>query len=504
MNVRSGILRLAPFALMLAVVLLSLAAAPRPARAADGPSPAEIVPFDSAKAAAAALISDPAAATRAYLESVPAERREKTRAYQRGGRLLGLVDFVFNQLLVLGFLLLSGASARLRSFVARHTPSRAMQTALYWFIFTGVTWAVGFPLSAYQGYRREKAYGLLTQGFDGWMRDQFISLLMAAILGGLALMLLYAILRRSKGRWWLWGWLTSVALMVVIVVIEPVFLAPAFNKFTPLPDSPLKQSLLSMAREQHVPAKDVFMVDASRRTQRISAYVNGLFGTMRVVMYDNTLRRCTPDEVRTVIGHEMGHYVLRHVWIGIAVLGAVFLLGFLFVRWAFDWVRVRWPQMGVEGVGDVAGLPLLLLLFSLFFFVAEPINANMTRIMETQADSFALDAARAPEAAATVFLKLGEYRDLDPGELEEIVFYDHPSGRNRIRHAMEWRAAHAGAGAGANYGAGAGANYGAGAGANYGAGAGANYGAGAGAGAGAHSGAGAGLDSSAGAGAAPR
>jgi STE24 endopeptidase len=432
-------MRVVPLLVMLLCALAALAS-PAPARATGPATPVALVPFDSARAAAAAQISDPAAATRAYLESVPAERRARTRAYQRGGRVLGLVDFGWNTLLVLGVLLLSGASARIREWARSLTGSRALQVGVYWLAFLAITAVTGFPLSWYSGYRREKAYGLLTQDFGSWMGDQLLGLAMAAILGGLAMMLLYAVLRRAGRLWWLWGWVVTVVLLVVTLVIQPVFLAPAFNKFTPLPDSPLKQSLLAMAREHRVPAHNVFQMNASKRSERIGAYVNGLFGTMRVVVYDTTLRRCTADEVRMVVGHEMGHYVLGHMWRLLAILAGMFLAGFLFVRWAFARAAARWPGMGVEGVGDVAGLPLLLLLFSVFTFVTAPLNNNVTRLDEIAADGFGLTASRAPDAAATVFLKLGEYRDLDPGELEEVVFYDHPSGRNRIRHAMEWKA----------------------------------------------------------------
>ncbi|HVP39932.1 MAG TPA: M48 family metallopeptidase [Candidatus Saccharimonadales bacterium] len=401
-----------------------------------------IAPFDSVKAAAAARITDPVAATRAYLESVPADRRAKTRAYSRGGWALNAVDFLWNTLLVLGVLLLTGFSARMRDAAQRITRSRALQTALYWVQFLAVTTVLGAPLAWYAGYHREKAYGLLTQSFSGWMRDQLVMLVMSAVLGGLGLIVLYAILRRASRRWWLWGWLTSLVFLVVLLVIEPVFLAPVFNKFTPLPDSPLKQSLLTMAHQHGVPAHDVFVMDASRRTQRISAYVNGIFGTMRVVIFDTTIKRCTVDEVRSVVGHEMGHYVLKHMWHLVLVQATILLLAFLFVRWTFGWATRRWPRMGISGVGDVAGLPLLLLLFAVFMTVTQPLQSADSRMVETQADSFGLDAARAPEAMATVFLKLGEYRDLDPTPLEEWLFYDHPCGRSRILHAMEWRAQH--------------------------------------------------------------
>jgi STE24 endopeptidase len=233
--------------------------------------------------------------------------------------------------------------------------------------------------------------------------------------------------------------------VVVGVALGPVFIAPIFNKFTPVHDEAIRQSILQMAHDKGVPADDVYETDISRRSDRITAYVAGALGTTRVVMGDTALKRCTPDEIRMIMGHEMGHYVLNHVWKGLAFFGVVIVAGFLFVRWSFAWAVARWPNMGVRGIGDVAGLPLFLLLLSLFFAATAPLLNTHTRAIETEADEFGLDASQAPDAAATTFLKLGEYRDLDPHPLVEVFFFDHPSGRNRIRHAMDWKAAHAAA-----------------------------------------------------------
>ncbi|HEY6546601.1 MAG TPA: M48 family metallopeptidase, partial [Vicinamibacteria bacterium] len=381
---------------------------------------------------------DPAAATRAYLESVPAERRARTKAYATGNYALELADGAFS-LLVLAALLGTGSSKRIRDRAERLTGRPPLQTAAYFVAFLLLTTVLGFPLTLYRSYFREKAYGLLTQGFPDWLLDQGKALALGAVLGSLVLMALYGVLRRAPRTWWVWGSALLVSVVIVLVALGPVFIAPLFNTFRPVHDEEVRQEILAMAHAQGIPADDVFETDISRRSDRVTAYVAGALGTTRIVMADTTLRRCSRDEIRMIMGHEMGHYVLNHVWKGIGLFAVTILLGFLFVRWAFAGAIRRWPGMGVRGIGDVAGLPLLLALLSLFLALVSPVLNTVGRHHELESDTFGLEASRAPEAAATTFLKLGEYRDLDPHPLVELVFFDHPSGRVRIRNAMEWK-----------------------------------------------------------------
>jgi len=226
-------------------------------------------------------------------------------------------------------------------------------------------------------------------------------------------------------------------------VIWPVFIAPLYNHYSPLPDSPLKAQILSLARANDVPAANVFLVDASRQSTRVSANVSGFLGTARISLNDNLLKQGTPDEVLAVMGHEMGHYVMGHVIRGILMDGLVIILGFGFANWgyllALDFFGGQWQ---VRKVSEVAGLPLLAAMASLYFFLATPLTNSITRTAEYQADLFGLNAVRKPDAFASVMLKLSSYRKLEPGKWEEILFYDHPSGRTRIETAMRWKKEH--------------------------------------------------------------
>ncbi|MCI0618612.1 M48 family metallopeptidase [bacterium] len=400
-----------------------------------------VAPFDLQKAEEASKIKDPVIATKAYLDSVPLERREKTKAYAHGNYFLDIVEFFFLSAILL-WLVISGLSVRFRNFAQRITKKPSLQTAIYWFQFFVVITLIQFPLNIYTSYYREKKYDLLTQSFSHWLSDQAIGFFLGAFLGAVLLMALYAVLRKTPRTWWLWGSLVMILFLVVTIAIAPVFIMPLFNKFTPIKNSELRENILKMAHEHGIHANEVYEMDASKRTDRISAFVNGILGTTRIVMFDNTLKRCTPQEIQMIMGHEMGHFVLNHVWRGVAYFSVLIILGFLFVRWAFNRFVLRRPNLGIESVADPAGLPLLWLLLGIFLFITSPITNTFSRSQELQADNFGLDASHQPDAAATTFLKLGEYRELDPTPTVEFLFFDHPSGQTRILNSMKWKASH--------------------------------------------------------------
>jgi len=229
----------------------------------------------------------------------------------------------------------------------------------------------------------------------------------------------------------------------VQLVIYPVFIAPLTNHYTPLPDSPIKKEILSLARANQIPAENVWTFDASRQSNRISANVSGFLGTTRISLNDNLLKQGTHDEVLAVLGHEMGHYVMGHALRNLLLDGLVTLAGFCFLHWGFWFAcELFGGQWQVRTVSEVAGLPLLAALGTLFLFLATPATNSITRMTEYQADIFGLNAVRKPDAFATVMLKLSTYRKLEPGRWEEMVFYDHPSGRTRIAAAMRWKKEH--------------------------------------------------------------
>ena len=385
---------------------------------------------------------DPVKATNVYLARVSGESRNRSDSYFEGGYVLILVDGLY-AVAVAALLLWAGISARMRNIAQRITRSRFWQVPIYVAMFIIATTVLMFPLTLYEGFFREHAYGLSNQNFVQWFRDFAVAFFVQLIGAAIALTLIYAVIRAAKRGWWAWATLVAVIFSAAVTMAVPVFISPLFNHYYPLAESPIKDKILSLARANGIPVDNVYEFDASRQSKRISANVSGLFGTTQVSLNDNLMNRCTPAEIEAVLGHEMGHYVLSHAFIGTTWFGLLILVAFLFLDRGFRALaNVFGGNWDVRSIDDPAGLPVLVALLSIFFVLATPVTNTISRTLEAQADIFGLNAARQPDGFATATLKLSEYRKLDPTPLEEFVFYDHPSGRTRIANAMRWKAWH--------------------------------------------------------------
>jgi len=381
-------------------------------------------------------------ATEAYINLLSDEDRARSDAYMEGGYWLELWNFVYG--LGLAWLLLgTRLSARMRNLAERVGRWRWLHTFIYSAQYVVIASVLSFPLTVYEGFFREHSYSLATQSFGAWMGDQFTSLAVGVLLGSFALTLIYAVIRKASNSWWIWGTGVSVLLLIFIVFISPIYISPLFNDYKTLEDSPLRTSIMSMAHANGIPADDVYWFDASRQSTRISANVSGLMGTTRISLNDNLLNRTAPEEVEAVMAHEMGHYVLNHGPKLIINFGLVLAFGFAFVAWGFNRALRRWGQSwDVRDIGDTAGLPLFMALLSIYFFAATPVTNSIIRVHETEADNYGLNVARQPDGFARVAMRLSEYRKISPGPWERFVFYDHPSGRDRVHMAMVWKSEH--------------------------------------------------------------
>ena len=389
---------------------------------------------------------DPAAATQAWLATVPRDKREKSDAYFEGGYWLLLWNFLFAAGISI-FLLASGISARLRDFAEDLAGSRNFGVACYVILYFLIVAALSFPLNVYEHFFREHQYGFATQSFLAWFCEQLIGFGLALLAGTLLLILLYTAFRRAPRTWWIWGAVMAVTAAIVLAFIAPVYVEPLFNSYKPITNPEIKNSILALARANQIPVKQVFEVDASRQTTRVSANVSGFLGTTRIALNDNLLKQCALPEIREVMAHEMGHYVLNHGAKLLTYLAIFTFIALALTRMLFDAAVSRWGQTwGIRGIADPAGLPLLALILTTLLFIATPLINTMIRVTEREADAFSINTSREPDAMASVALKLGTYRKLDPTPLEEFIFFDHPSGRNRIRMAMDWKAANLPAG----------------------------------------------------------
>ena len=379
------------------------------------------------------------AATEAYMAMIPPEATARSNSYFEGGYWLILWDFLYGSAICLLLLNLRW-SAKMRDLAERITRFRWLRDAIYWAQYLVLTTVLGFPLGYYEGYVREHKYGMATQSFWPWMGDEGKGLLLGLIFGAIAVMLLFAIVRRLYRTWWIWGAVAMTGLIMVVVAIGPVFIQPIFNKVNRLNDPKITVPILSMAHANGIPTNDVYQIDASRQTKRMSANVSGFANTMRITLNDNLLRRGSPEEIQAVMGHEMGHYVMNHIPKSIFFSAAVYLIFFAFLRWALKWTLARWgTRWQIRDITDPAVLPLVLLLAGIFFFVLTPVMNTETRTQEKEADMFGLNAARQPDGFAQAAIHLSEYRKMRPGPWEEKIFYDHPSGYDRIHSSMVWK-----------------------------------------------------------------
>jgi STE24 endopeptidase len=377
-------------------------------------------------------------ATQAYLNLLSPAQRAQSDAYFEGGYWLQLWGFAYG-LVVAAILLWGGISRWLRDLARRLSRRPWAYTWIYALLFVLAYFVLNLPWSVYVGFVREHQYDLATQDFAGWFGDALKGLLVSAIILPLILVAIYGAVRRAGARWWIWASGIAFVFTVFAMMLAPVYIEPLFNTYKPLRDGAAREAVLSLARANGIPTQNVVEFDASRQTTRISANVAGFAGTTRVALNDNLLDKTSLPEIKAVLGHEMGHYVLNHGLRGSIYFTLLLGFGFWFTHRLFDAALARWGgRLRLEGRADPAALPLAVAILSIFFLLATPLSNSIVRQMETEADAFGLNAAREPNGFAMVAMRLSTYRKIHPGALEEMVFYDHPSGYTRVHAAMTW------------------------------------------------------------------
>ncbi|VWX55837.1 M48 family metallopeptidase [Sphingorhabdus sp. 109] len=379
-------------------------------------------------------------ASRAYIDTLQGEELEKSNNYFEGGywlilwgALIGiLVDFVILQ---------SRFSARFRDWAERVTKRHWLQPALYALPYVIAGFLLTLPWTIYTGFFREQRYGLMSQSFGDWFGEQMIGLVISLLIFPLLVMAIFAVIRRAPKTWWLWGTGVVSIFLFIGMMLGPVFISPLFNDYHEMADGPMRDRIVAMAAEYDIPAENIYVFDQSKQHKRISANVSGIGPTIRISLNDNLLERTDPDEVAAVMGHELGHYVLGHTWRTIFILALIIGLGlFLVARLAPRLIERHGAKWGVRTISDPAAIPILSLILTAYFFAATPALNSLVRITESDADQFGLDTAREPDGFAKVAMRLSEYRKIEPGPVEEMLFFDHPSGATRVRMAMQWKA----------------------------------------------------------------
>ena len=367
----------------------------------------------------------------------------RMEAYSHGNYVLHVANFLWTAA-ILGLIVFSGFGATLQAWVERFTRSPNLKVAIYAVLLIVTSFVAALPFTVYSGFIRERRYGFANQTFAAWMGDQGKALLVSIVLQPIFFVVLYAAIRRLGRRWWMAGSCLAMLFAVFIIAVEPVFIAPLFNTFEPLKDARLRSDILALAGQEGIPANEVYQVDASRQSSHNNAYVAGLLGTQRIVLYDTVLKSFTPREIKSIMGHEMGHYVLHHIWKTVAFLAGIALPGLYLVDRVSRWIIESRPDLGIAAMSEPCSLPLIVLVLGVLLFLVGPAIATFSWMQEHQADLFGLESTRDPAAAASAFLKFGRL-DLDEYHVHqwiEALLYSHPSLENRVRCAQEYAREH--------------------------------------------------------------
>ncbi|WP_295527821.1 M48 family metalloprotease [Novosphingobium sp. Chol11] len=380
-------------------------------------------------------------ATQAWLATLSPAARVKSDAYFDGSQwnvLFGTVISVFVCWLMLRLRVLPGV----RDAMQRRGWRPWLGIIACAITFLAANTLITLPWTIYTQFWREQHFGLMNQSLGAWLGDQAIGFVLTILIGGPLLLLTYVVIRRWPRRWWLIGSGLVSALVTLAVLVSPVFIAPLFNTYTPMPQGPVRDRIVAMAKAYQVPADQIYVADESRQSDRISANVSGLGPTIRVTLNDNLLKQ-PPAMVAAVMGHELGHYVLGHSWRLILLISLLFAAQFWIAAMIVPAaIRLGGQRWKVRAIGDPASMPVFAAVLAVLSLVSLPLLNTVIRVSESEADAFGLDAAREPDAFAATAMKLSNYRKIAPGALEEAVLFDHPSGRTRVRMAMQWKKDH--------------------------------------------------------------
>ncbi len=371
-----------------------------------------------------------------------AERQQKAKEYARirrrlsfvsmGIGVVGILIFIFTNL---GIWLRDQLQALSWQPIAGWFP---WQILVYFLILILGYEIITAPIGYYSGFILPHRYGLSTMTLKGWLGDLFKGLVLSLILESLAIELVYVLLASQPQTWWLWVALVLLFFSVVMANLAPVLILPLFYKFTALPEGDLTKRLLALAERAHTRVRGVFTMQMSSKTTATNAALMGLGNTRRIVLGDTMLDRYTPDEIEVVLAHELGHHVHHDIWKllisqSILTLGGLYLVNVV-LHWAVE------TQHFYLGLADAATIPLVLALIGAFGLIVMPISNGYSRVIEYQADEYALQSSQmvGPFKSAMTRLANQNLADAEPSPIIEILFHDHPSIRKRLKHADEF------------------------------------------------------------------
>ena len=437
------ILFAAPFAFGRTAAPLPDVAAVASVAAPQSSQPQSGVPDDAASQA-----PEQASEKKVTAYTLPPDLYRKARDLGRFHARFAWIDFFYG-IFVLWVILYWRFGPQFRDWAESASRNRFLQAAIFAPLLLLTMAILSLPSDIYEN-SVERKYGLSIQSWGSWFWDWTKGQFLGILLGIILVSILYAVIRSSPRRWWFYFWLTSLPIIVLLVFIQPVIVDPMFHKFEPLQqkDPALTASLEKMVQRAgvNIPPERMFWMGAGEKTTELNAYVTGIGASKRIVVWDNTIAKMNTQEIVFVVGHEMGHYVLNHIWKGLlfaaVFLFVVFYLGFRTIGWLLRRFGGAW---GIRGVDDWASLPALLLLISIYSFIANPVQSAVSRHFEHQADQYGLEVTHgltpdSSQVAAQAFQVLGEVdlSDPTPSPVTVFMFYSHPTIPDRIRFSLTY------------------------------------------------------------------
>lgn len=379
---------------------------------------------------------NPEAATKAYIDGLGAEALAKSAAYTMDGHWMILWGLLVSALATVILVKLGVTDRIWAKLEKRGWALRTFATAAGLFIVSAI---ITLPWNIWAEWGHERMYDRTQQPLSDFLMQDAIGMTIATIGGGLFFLGIYALIRRTGKRWWLWSGGFSAVVVSVMLLLSPTLIEPLFNDYKPIPAGPVRDAVLEMAKQVDIPEDRIFIYDGSRQSNNFTANVSGVGSAARIAISDVALKQASLDEVRAVTGHEIGHYVLGHVWRSVLVLSVLaviffFLTDRLFARFA------RLFGSKVTEIGDPRGLPVFLFVLSFLGVFAVPVANSLTRISESEADAYSLQMVNLPDALSGALVKTAEYRYPRPHPVQEALFYSHPSVERRVARAMEWKA----------------------------------------------------------------
>lgn len=361
----------------------------------------------------------------------------KAQAYTTGNHwvlLGGVVVSVLVALVMVRLRLLDRIAARFAQ-PRRFWPTLAVSAA-----FLVISTLLTLPWTLYTDWHRERAYDLSSQPLGDFLGQMAIGQSISTVLGALFLAGVYALIRKTGRRWWVWSGGFAGVVTLLALLAGPPLIEPLFNDYQPVPPGEVRTALEQIAEDVDIPKDRIFMYDGSRQSDRFTANVSGLGPSARIAIADVALKNATLAEVRAVTGHEAGHYKLGHVWRYVVIFPLLAMLFFFLLD------RLFLPTARMLGsdaqLDEPRGLPVFAVLGAVLGLLVTPLTNTLTRVGEAEADQYSLETVNEPDALATALVKTAEYRYPRPSALEEALFYTHPSVEKRALRAMEWKAAH--------------------------------------------------------------